>query len=356
LGVLLERARRALGGSVPELPPAQPYGIVCACGQQLSGFRLDHRQFVPCSACGQIHLVLPTSSYPRPIVYETPSSSDPVNVEVVHPERPLGVRMRLGLRRTGRAGARFLWGLVPPARWFSAVRLTIMSMFLVVAGTIWLTVHWSGRGTLASDIVALRAGATSDIEAGDFAQARLKLERAAAAVRRYTGDSRDSREIQQLAAEVSHISDLVDRPIEALLQERKGLSNAEAEQYFRERLKNPVLLLDSYIGPKPQSEPGPASYRVENAIVLGQDKIRIDITNLKLFTSLSHEGSMRVLFLARIQTIDSGARASEWTIRLVPDSAVFLTSVLCAEKLGWPMDESTRELLESQAKRVLEVP
>jgi hypothetical protein len=224
-------------------------------------------------------------------------------------------------------------------------------MLLVVAGTIWLTVRWSGQGTVAR---RLRAAATSDIEAGDFAQARLKLERAAGAVRRYTGDSRDSREVQQLAAEVSCIADLLDKPLDMVLQERRLMSNAEAEQYFRDRLRNPVMILDAYISPVPASEPGQAGYRVENAIVLGQDKIGIDITKLKLFTPFAPQGTTRVLFAARVHTIDSGFNASDWTMRLEPDSGVLLTSSLCMEKLGWPLDESTRTLLDSQAKRVLE--
>src|SRR5262249_13898917 len=156
--------RKVLGGAPRELPPAEPFDIACLCGEHVTGFRQDHRQFVSCHVCGQIHLVLPLSAYPKPIVYETPSRLEQVPVEVVRPQRPVGIRLRIGLRRTRRAGSRALWSLVPPARWFSPVRLVIMAMLIVVAATIWMTVHWNRRGTLTSDIVAMREAWTRDIE------------------------------------------------------------------------------------------------------------------------------------------------------------------------------------------------
>jgi hypothetical protein len=354
--VLLDRARKALGGGARELPPAESYDITCLCGQHVTGWRHDYRQFVACSVCGQFHLVLPSSSYPKPIVYETPGSSDPLTVEVVRPVRPFGLRVRIRLRRMRRAGVRALWDLVPPARWFSPVRLMIMVVLFVVAGTVWMTIHWNRRGTLTSDIVAMRAAWTRDIDAGDFGQARTKLVEAAATIRRYSGDTRDAREVQQLAEEVSHIADLLDRSFEDILRDTRTMSNTEVELYFRERLKNPALIVDTFVGPTPASGPGPAGYRVDSTIVIGQEKVRIDVSNLNLFTTLAPATATRVLFAARIQTIEQGPNPLEWTVRLVPDSGVLFTSSQCVEKLGWPMDDFTRALLESQTKWVLGEP
>jgi hypothetical protein len=229
-----------------------------------------------------------------------------------------------------------------------------MGTLLVVAATLWLTVYWSGRGTLASDTVTLRAAATSDIEAGDFAQAQQKLERAALAMRRFSGHTRESREINQLAAEVSCIVDLLDRPLEEVLRHRKSISADESERYFRDTLKNSVLLMDTHISPKPESEPG--TYRVDSPLVFGPDTVWVDISKLKLFGTWSEAGPIRVLFAARIVTIDSGPAAGEWTVRLAPDSGVLITWSLCAERLGWPLDEPTRALLDSQSKRVIDLP
>jgi hypothetical protein len=301
-------------------------------------------------------LVLPVSAFPKPIVYETPSRSEDVKVQVVRPTRPLGLRLRIRMRRTGRAGGRAARSLIPPARWFSPVRLVIMAMCLIVAGTIWLTVYWNRRGSLASELVTLRAGWTRDIEAGDFAGARIKLEQAAAALKKFTGLTRDARETQQLAKEVAAITDLLDRPFDDVIRERQNMSESDAEQYLQEKLKNPAVVFDAFVIPMAGAEPGSTQLRLENPIVLDSDAVRVEISNLECFAKFAPDSPTRVLFAARIQAIDRTPKAGGWTIRLIPQSGVFLTSRECLAKLGWPMDSAIETVLDSQAKWVLDKP
>jgi hypothetical protein len=301
-------------------------------------------------------LVLPVSAFPKPIAYETPSRSENVKVEVVRQTRPVGVRVRLGLRRTGRASGRLARSMIPPARWFSPVRLMIMAMCLIVAGTVWLTVYWSRRGTLGSELVNLRAGWSRDIEAGDFVQARIKLEQAAAAIKKFHGSTRDERETRQLANEVAAITDLVDRPLDEVLRERQNMSDSEAEQYFREKLKNPTILLDSFVVAAHGGDSSGGKLRVDNPMVLGPEAVRLDIGNLECFETFAAPVPTRVLFAARIQTIERVPKTTGWTLRFMPHSGVVMTSKECLEKLGWPMDSSIQQLLDSQAKWVLERP
>lgn len=353
MGVLLERARQVFGSGPRELPPAEPFEIACACGQHVTGFRLDHRQFVCCPGCGQLHLVLPISPYPRPISYETPTRATGVLVEVVRPKRPFGVRVRIRMRRARRSTGAFLWALVPPARWFSPIRLLMAAMVFVVVGTAGLTVHLTRRGGLTGDIVAARVAWTKHLEAGDFAKARSVLDQAAAEIKRYGDDSRELREVDHLAREVALFADFPERPWEDLLQEVRSMGPQECAEYFRDKLKSPSVVLDLYVSP---SGAGPSSFRVDNRLFLGSDVARLDLSDLKLFKLLSPGLSTRILFGARIQSVERSPGSDDRIIRLMPDSGVLITSEMCLGKISWPIDETARKLLESQLKWVLEQP
>lgn len=355
MGVLLQRAREVFGSGPRELPPAQPFDIACTCGEHVTGFRLDHRQFVGCPRCGHTHLVLPLSPYPRPISYETPTRDTGVVVEVVRPKRPFVVRARIRLRRARRATGAFFWALVPPARWFSPVRLLMAATMLAVAGTAVLTVYLARRGGLTGDILAARAAWTRYLEAGDFAKARDVLDQAAAEIQRYGVDSRESREVQQLAREVALFADM-ERSLEELFQEVRGMSPDESAEYFHDKLRNPSVIFDAHVSPSPAPGAGQAAFRVDHRLYVGTDTARLDLSDFRLFKLRSPGPSTRVLFGVRIHSFERSSDSTEWIIHLVPDSGRLITSELCLESWGWPLDESTRELLKSQTKWVYEQP
>jgi hypothetical protein len=258
------------------------------------------------------------------------------------------------MRRMRRASIRAAWLLVPPARWFSPVRLVIMAILLVVSGTIWLALYQNQQARLTSDIVSLREEWTRDMEQADFAAARTKLEQAAAAIRRYGSQSRDSREIQQLANEVAQFADLLDRPLDEVVRERRSMSATEADLYIRETLKHPALLLDVFVSPTAGTGSGSTGYRIDALIVTGPEPVRIDVSNLKLITALAPTTPTRLVFAARIEAIELLPNTGEWVIRFAPDSGLLVTSARCLEKLGWPLDEPTRSLLETQSKWTLD--
>jgi hypothetical protein len=277
-------------------------------------------------------------------------------VEVVRPKRRFVVRARIRLRRARRATGAFFWAFVPPARWFSPIRLLIAATMLAVAGTAVLTVHLARRGGLTGDIVAARAAWTKYLAAGDFAKARDMLDQAAAEIQRYGEDSRESREVQQLAREVALFADIPERSLEELLQEVRAMSPQECAEYFHDKLRNPSVIFDAYVSPLPAPGAGLASFRVDDRLYVGTDTARLDLSDFRLFKLLSPGPSTRVLFGARIHSVERSSDSTEWIIHLVPDSGWLITSELCLESFPWPLDESTRTLLKSQTKWVHEQP
>jgi hypothetical protein len=224
---------------------------------------------------------------------------------------------------------------------------------LVVLGTAVMTVHLTRRGSLTVDILAARAAWTKHLDEGDFAKARAVLDQAAAEIKRYSKESRESREVDQLAREVALFADLPERSLEELFQAVRSTSPQDAVEHFQGKLKNPSLILDIYVSP---SAADPDTFRVDAKVMVGSDATRIDLSDCRLFKLLSPGPSTRVIFGARIQSVERTKESEDWIIRFMPESGLLITSELCLEKINWPVDEATRTLLERQAKWVLDQP
>ena len=347
MGLLLDSTRKVFGSKPPELPPAVPFEITCACGLQLNGVRLDQRQFVPCPQCGQVLFVMPLSLYPAP----RPMSGSPrptaghVARAVVKPrrrKRPLGVRVRIRMRRARRRTVRGLCRLVPPARWFSRGRLLSYAIVILIVGTAVFTVDQSRRSRLPSEILSARAQWTAALEVGNFREAREALDRATRALRR-TGKQQP--EIEHLAAEVALFDDLIQ-------------TLDDSPQQWADRLTGkpggPALAFDLVLTPTLQEDGTVAGYTVRSRLVLGDQYVRLDVSGLELVARLRPAQAQRVLFGARLAAIEPGLENGEWVVRFHPASGVLLTSDLCLEKAGWPLDESARDKLRKQKTWVSE--
>ena len=298
--------------------------------------------------------MLPLSVYPKPISYDQPPEGEEIQVDIVRPTRPIGSQVRIGLRSVKQGVLRALWLLVPPARWFSTGRLVLMAIVVVVAGTIWFSTYWTRRGELAGQVVAMRAEWNRELARGDFSRARERLEQASTALRRYVGNARDLLEVRQLATEAAIFAELIDMPLSAVLSEIGPLSASETEAYFEHNLKRGTLLLDAFVTASPATGTALAGPRLDAKLLIGQESIRVELSDQALFRGMDLELARRVFFGARIRSIDRAPGSADWVLRLVPESCVLITSALCLEGLDWPLDEETGNLLESQSQWVLE--
>ena len=355
MGLLLDHARKVFGREPRELPAAVPFELACACGLQLSGIRQDQRQFVQCPRCGQTLFVLPLSPYPVPRPLDAaPRRAAPQGAAAAptrrrRRKRPLVVRLRIRSRRARRRIVRGLWRMVPPARWFSRGRLLIYAIVVLIVGTAAMTTYVSARNRLPSEIVAFRKLWTTALEEGRLHDAREVLDRATKALRRYGSGDEQQREIVQLAAEVALLDDLVrgfDGPPQQWLESVKDASS------------HPSLVLDVVVIPTAAEDGVASGHRIDSRLLLGVEPARLDISDLKLFRPGHPAEPQRVLFGARIGSVQLAPDNSAWVIRFVPDSGVWITSELCLEKAGWPLDDATgdatRELLRTQKTWALE--
>ena len=56
--------RAASAFSRPATSVQQPFHLPCDCGEQLTGWRVETHQKIACTACRQVHLILPGNIYP----------------------------------------------------------------------------------------------------------------------------------------------------------------------------------------------------------------------------------------------------------------------------------------------------
>ena len=369
MGVLLDRARKMFGGGAEEPPPAEPFELACACGQRLNGARSDHRQFLRCPGCGQLLFVMPESCYPVPSLppgvvprwpdaeadaadERTDAKAKAVVVEERPPGPPVGARLREGLKRAGADTAAGLRSLKPPARWFSPVRLLLFGVVAAIAGTAVVTVYLGRRSGLAQELAAARDASLAAVNKGDFKEARRRLDRAVKSLERYGAGDRAYADFEQFAREVAIFAELMEPTLETLIDDVRSMTAERAATHVRESLRSPTLILEAGVRTAPGVEPG--SPQLDAKLLVGTELARVETADLTIFRRLPEEMPSRVLFGARVRTIERGQADVGWVIRLEPDSGVWITSTTCLEKIGWPVDDATRTILEAQGKWVLE--
>lgn len=345
MGLLLDRARKVFGHGPRELPPAEPFEISCACGLQLSGIRQDQRQFVQCPRCGQTLFVLPLSPYPAPRLIEAvPRQPRAAPTKPRRRKRPLGVRLRIRSRRAKRRVVRGLWRMVPPARWFSRGRMVSYAIVVLIVGTAALTFYLNKKNRLPGEIAAALKAGTAALKEDRLHEAREVLDGIKKQLLFYGSGDEQQREIVQLAAEVAVLDDLL-RGFEGPPQQWDSSSH-------------PSLVLDVVVSPAAAEDGVASGCRIDSRLLLGVEPARLDISNLKLFRPGRPAEPQRVIFGARIASVELAPDNREWVIRFVPDSGVWLTSELCLDKAGWPLDDAsvdaTRELLRTQKTWALE--
>ncbi len=350
MGVLFEHARRVFGGRAAEPPPPEPFAIACACGESFSGFRKDQRQFLGCPRCGQVLFVLPRSLYPAPAPVAVLRSAG-ARVEPAVQKRPLGVRLRVRARRTRRRLARALWRFVPPRRWFSTGRLVAAGIVLAVIGTTMLTVYLTGRSRLTANILERRGAWTRALERGDFAVARSELDAATAAMRRFGSRGPEEVGIEQLAREVAIYDDRLDTPLEQLIaREVQNKSPDEWSRYVQANVRGRALVFDARVHVSDALDAAAGDYELGYAFFVGDEAGRWEVSRFALFESVRERLPARLLFGARIESIERAPGSAVWTVQLSPASGVLLTSPLCLEKAAWPLDAEMRSRLETQAE------
>jgi hypothetical protein len=179
------------------------------------------------------------------------------------------------------------------------------------------------------------------LDAGEFDKARDLLNRARRAVDGMRGEFRGAEEIRQGAEEADLIADLVDEPLERLLDQAARVGPEEWALAFDRQYKGRGILLDVHIVGPAAGGGFELDYRVLARGPNGPRVARIDTAGFKLLELAHPKPGDGLIFGARLGSFRLDGDA--WRITLQPDSGVIMTHPRALEALGWPSFRAGKE-------------
>lgn len=253
----------------------------------------------------------PTPARPQPTARMAPSSAVPM-IEV--PER----------RGFGEWVRRHRHPLL-----FSAVAL------LVVATVGWRV--WRNRyQNLPHEAKTNADEGIAALGNGQFDVAKVKLARAAKALRTLGARDAESAKIIQLADEAAILGDLSRSQPDEIIAEARRLGDDGWPSRFKAFYEGQSLIIEAPIAALPDSKRG-TGYTLEFGVFAGSGLIptqtgRIDLAGLRIFENRTFKVGDVVAFGARIK--DVRLDGAEWAIRFQPDSGVWITNYEPLGSLG----------------------
>jgi hypothetical protein len=220
-----------------------------------------------------------------------------------------------------------------------SIAFVLMALAVLIASTVGLNVWHRFRERLPQEAESALKGGEEALVAGQFDEAKRQLGRAARDFRLLGVTDERRVRAEQLAAEAAIAADLptvnlADLVAEAARYEEKEW-NARVKTFYRGR----SLVLDDEIETSPNQG---GEYRLRSRYVDGVPPVparigRIDLKGFKLIETRAPRVKDRVLFGARIESID--LVGGEWLIRLQPDSGVWMSHQPTIEALLAPSGE-----------------
>ena len=353
MSILLDRARKVFrfGGSEPL--PEEPFALKCLCGRELAGIRQEDRQFIRCSDCGHLLLVLPISPYPLPPPPLPEGEAQPKAERREPWKLAIAQRLRIGWGQLTKRVVAQTGQLVPRKESFTRGRMLTLGIPMLVALTVWLTSYLGGRDRFSEEIQSARADWAESLRQGDFHAASEALRKATRLLERFGEGGRDEREIWHLSRETELYANRLERELDDLIAELRRAATEEPHANSTALPGSGSVLFDFTINVPDATDPLGTTRALP--LLAAGDPVYLDLESLNLLDDLKIETAKRILFGARIQSIEPrGPRSAGWLLRFVPDSGILLTSPRCLEKAGWPVDAATRSLLENQHQWVLE--
>lgn len=160
-------------------------------------------------------------------------------------------------------------------------------------------------------------------------------------------------EVRQAAAESALIVDLLGPSIEDLVEEAARYRPPEDwPDYFDAVYGGRAIVVESEVLPGlGASGSSTLGYRILTGVGPTPDRTaRFDLDGLEILSQpLAEDG--RVIFAARLESVDLDDRTGQWVVRFLPDSGVWMTRYEVLVRLGWPRpdEDPSREQFDLEA-------
>lgn len=392
----LSRAKEALSGRAVETAP-EPFELPCPCGRKIEAIRRDNFQRVLCKSCGEAFFVLPIDVYPRPVLKKVRQAK---SAKVSASEKSVtskGTNANSADAAEAVAAAPLfdIAGHVRNVahaviRQFTALRLIVMSLTLVLGLTGWWQFSRASRSRAETDFKTAVDAGQAALQKKDFVSALQEFARAGKAADVLQRQDSIAEQARQRQRELSAVTSLMQRSLSEILDaaqaaRQKG-NPAAAESEFASIHAGRWLILHSEI-PPPSS---PDTLSIWEQRVQVQDNILLLTATLPAFAQVSFApssapqplanansesnanaepiaipavsplqlndlGYREVIFAAQVESLRWDAAQSLWVLTLAPKSGFLWSDYDLLHECGLAPDElrsevQLRQLLGEQSR------
>lgn len=302
------------------------YQVVCACGQTFRGVRQPRFQVVRCEACGRSVFVLGRSPLPPP---------EALNDQV----SPHSLSASVSWRRPVLAAGLTL-----------ALVIVVFVLLLTALGRRGPSIPADGVETIQDRIAAGQRALAEGHYRLAIEEFKTASDLRARQARLLSGTQ--ARHLTQLFRQAELLANLSSESLQEILLRAASLRRPEEWQaQFAERYRGKAVVFDDHVQ-RVAGEHRLLTYEVR----AGDETARVDLTGLKLLTTLPLDSPQRLLFGARLASITREPPGT-WVIRFVPDSEVLLTDAgAAASCCPAPLEDDLRAVLRRQEQWLTNPP
>ncbi len=351
----MARAKGLFGQAQAE-PEPEPVEIACPCGGSLEAMRRESFQRVLCKNCGEAFFLLPLDVYPRPVMKvrivpgprrkaaaETPKPNEtqaPATTAI--PTRPL-------------IDSRAVWNSIRQriARQFTALRMVVVSLLLVIALTGWW--QWQRSAQASAEITFKQAwdAGQAAVAKQDWLAAQSEFDRVAKAANVLERSDSQAEEARQWQREFTAVNWLLTNSLAELFDDlrtrRQKETTAAAESAFPGLFSGRWIVLQTEMTPatKPSDSidwEQPLLFETEGLLLVGQFPAFAKVPPPQVDASGPAAETREVIFAAKLDSVRWDAARSLWVVRLSGSSCFLWSHYDALLAAGLPPDELRSEL------------
>ena len=317
---------------------AEPFDVVCACGQRHSGVRGDEYQVLECDACGRRLFVLPVCPYPE--VDELAEGGRRKAEGERRKTKRGGQRSEVGGQKSEIRGQRSERGeasdsqpstlnsqldaAAPRRKLVTPLRLVVVGIVALLAATGVWQYRQSVRAQAERDFREYADRGDAALKEHDFAAAFEEYREAVAALDKLGRDDEKSRRVRQMFRESRAASGLATKALADILAEVRENSAVDPEGWqrqFQSDYAGRWFVLDTRIRRMHTDELGDY-VQIDYLQAFGGRPVDLVVTGTA-FDSLNLDETPRPAILAvELSSCElGGVNGDRWIVRCKPETA-----------------------------------
>jgi hypothetical protein len=357
---------------------AEPFDVVCACGQRHSGVRGNEYQVLECDACGRRLFVLPVCPYPelddsaadRPDDVRPPRNRRRKSKPRDRDKERTRPRAAGTVRTAGTpslndpapaAADKNLLPAKPRRKLITPLRLVAVGIVALLAATGVWKYQQSVRAQAERDFREHADRGDAALKDHDFAAAVEEYGAAVAALDKLGRDDEKSRRVRQMFRESRAASRLSPKTLPDIMADVRARSEADPRDWkhrFRSDYAGRWIVLDTQIRRMHSDEQGDF-VRIDFLQAVGDRPVDLVVTGTAFDALNLDENPRRAILAVELSSCElGGANGDRWIVRFNPETAFLWSDYENFRALGFdvaaePEADGAQDEGEIATERVL---